>query len=139
MRISLLFFAWLIVLAGVFTSLYFGEILKFKPCPLCWYQRIALFPLAIILGIAVYKNDLGIVPYGITLASIGFIVALYQVLSQMFPFLDLDGICGPSDDCGAPIFTLFGFMTLPMLSAIGFFLIFIFLSFAKQKNIKSSE
>lgn len=133
MNIFSLFLAWLIALSGALISLYFGEILGIKPCPLCWYQRIALFPLAILLGMAVYKKDESIIPYGLTLATIGFIVAAYQALSQRFPFLDLEAICGKADDCASPIFTLFGFITMPILSATGFFLIILFLCFAKRK------
>lgn len=135
MRTIFLFLAWLLAVIGMVISLYFGEVLGLKPCPLCWYQRIALYPLAIFLGMALYKKDENFIPYGITLASLGLLVAIYHVLVQIFPFLDLETICGRGNDCSAPIFNLFGFLTLPILSAIGFFLIVIFLSLTKRKVI----
>lgn len=52
-----LYSAWVISLFGLFLSLFVGEILEVEPCNLCWYQRIALFPLTILLGIAAYKQD----------------------------------------------------------------------------------
>lgn len=134
MSLFFLFLSWLVALSGFVISFYFGEIVGLKPCPLCWYQRIALFPLALFLGMAVYKKDENFIPYGITLATIGLIVACYQALTQVFPFLDLGAICGKADDCASPVFTLFGFLTLPILSAMGFLLIILFLTAARRKT-----
>ncbi|HEY4255192.1 MAG TPA: disulfide bond formation protein B [Chlamydiales bacterium] len=118
-----LYFAWLISLVGLLLSLYFGEVLKWEMCRLCWYQRIALFPLALLLGIAAYKGDRHIAPYALVLCAAGGLVALYQVLEQRFPILRTSAICGYTHDCSRTLFELFGFLTFPMISATGFFLI----------------
>ncbi len=81
----LLLLAWLIALSAMLISLYGSEILHQPVCPLCWYQRICLYSLAIILGIAAFRDDPLIAPYAITLACIGGAFALYHYLQQMVP------------------------------------------------------
>ena len=54
---------WLIALAGTWLSVYCREILHIEPCPLCWYQRMAVFPIAMILGINLYRGDKKLVVY----------------------------------------------------------------------------
>lgn len=75
-----LFLAWL--LAGVATlgALFIGEVMGQMPCVLCWYQRIAMFPLAIILGIGVYKEDRDAWRYALPLSIIGLLIAGYHSL-----------------------------------------------------------
>ncbi|MDE3045204.1 MAG: disulfide bond formation protein B [Verrucomicrobiota bacterium] len=115
--------AWLVSLVGLFMSLYFSEILNYEPCHLCWYQRMALFPLALLLGVAVYRDDRRFVFYGLILAAVGEFFALYQVLEGYLPVLRNGILCGSVGDCAENVFTWFGFMTFPLLSAIGFALI----------------
>lgn len=123
-RFYALYLAWCVSLIGLLLSLYFGEFLGYEPCALCWYQRIALFPLVLFLGMASFRFDVSIVPYALPLAALGALVAVYQTLGQMFPsLLKIGAVCGVRHDCSSPIFTLFGFLTLPGLSALGFFLI----------------
>ena len=56
-RETLLFIAWAASVIAMFGSLYFSEIRQFEPCELCWYQRILMYPMVVILGIATFKND----------------------------------------------------------------------------------
>ena len=118
-----LYCAWVIALVGMMFSLYFGEILKWPLCPLCWYQRIALFPLAILLGVAAYREDRGFAGYALWLTALGELFALYQVLERYFPSLRTNAICGQAASCSEVGFELFGFITLPFLSALAFALI----------------
>lgn len=116
-----LYFAWVISLIGLLASLYFGEMLHYEPCRLCWYQRIFFFPLAFILGIAAYRQDRQIVIYTLPLVALGALFALYQVLEGFIPALSAPALCGRKSDCSAHILTLFGgWVTLPMLSLLGF-------------------
>ncbi len=132
-----LYFAWLISLSGLLISLFTGELLRIEPCHLCWYQRIALFPLSIILGMAVYRNEIKIVPYVLPLVAIGSLIALYQVIGQKFPFLFSASTCGLVDECANPVFKLFGFLTFPLLSFFGFILIggFLFVSINRSVSL----
>lgn len=129
----LLYFTWVVSLLGMILSFYFGEILQIEPCRLCWYQRIALFPLVLILGIAAYKDDAKVVVYALPLAVIGALFAIYQTFGEYFPILLNSSVCGPEKECGAPIFLLFGFISFPMLSALGFILISILLARLRKK------
>lgn len=124
-----LYVCWLIALIGCGASLYYGEILMIEPCRMCWYQRMALFPLALILGIATYRNDLGVVRYALPLAAFGFVMALIQAIGIHFPSFQM---CGK--ECAKPIFSIFGFLTFPDLSAFGFVLIGVLLLNASYRN-----
>ena len=127
-----LYYAWFISLAGVVISLYYGEVLNNQPCNLCWYQRIALFPLAYLLGLAVYTNNLKLAKYCLPFAIFGAIFAAYHTMGQWFPFLERARICGYHDECAAPIFSFYG-ITFPILSVIGFLLITLLLFIAQKK------
>ncbi len=73
-----LYLAWAIALAATLGALFIGEVLGQTPCGLCWYQRIAMFPLALILGVAVLREDMGVRFYALPLALAGAAVALWH-------------------------------------------------------------
>ncbi len=77
---TLLLGAWLASLAGTLGSLFFSEVMLLQPCLLCWYQRIAMFPLVLVLGIGLYREDAGSVLHGLGLAAAGWAVAGYHFL-----------------------------------------------------------
>lgn len=133
-RQNAFYLAWAVSVLGLVISVYVGEFLKIEPCHLCWYQRIALFPLALILGIGVYRDDTKIIPYMLPLTGIGFAVALYQTIGLKIPFLFSSATCGLADECANPVFNLFGFLTFPLLSSLGFAFIALLLFFAYKKN-----
>lgn len=130
LREHALYLAWIISLAGFALSLFFGEVLHLEPCRLCWYQRIALFPLVLFLGMAIYKNEPRLVVYSLPLVFLGAFLALYQTLTLYFPALQVEALCGQGH-C-APLFSLFGFLTFPLLSFLGFFAIGLFLRLTKK-------
>lgn len=123
MKSHKLYFAWVLALIGSLGSFYISEILEITPCDMCWYQRICLFPLAIILGIAAYRSFNKIVPYVITLPILGMALSLLQVLMQEVPAFAPLPLCGPGHNCQEVMLELFGFLTIPMLSFINFTLI----------------
>lgn len=103
-------------------SLYLSEIAHLIPCTFCWYQRIAMYPLVILLGIAAWRTDHGIRIYAATLAVVGGAIAAYHRLVQYFP--DLGGsTCSTGVPCTAAYFTEFGFVTIPYMAVSGFLLI----------------
>jgi len=118
------YFARFLTLVGLFLSLYYGEILGMEPCRLCWYQRCALFPLTLLLGIAVYRDDRNFLPYGLILAGSGLFLALIQIFVPA-------SLC--SHGCTEKTAVIW-FLTLPMIGAIGFAAIFGFLWFAIRKK-----
>jgi disulfide bond formation protein DsbB len=103
-------------------SLYLSEIANLIPCTLCWYQRIAMYPLVVLLGIAAWRNDHDIRVYVAALAGTGAAIAGYHRLIQLFP--DLGGsACSTGVPCTAAYFTQFGFVTIPYMALSGFLLI----------------
>jgi disulfide bond formation protein DsbB len=127
-----LLLAWLIAVGGLALSLFFGEVMHLEPCRLCWYQRVAIFPLALFLGIAAYKKDWNLARYSLPLVAFGGIFALYQTISQYFPSTHIHALCGSAEQCTLPIFYLFGVVSFPLLSTIGFACIAILLLFSEK-------
>lgn len=124
-RESLLFIAWATSVIALFGSLYFSEIRQFEPCELCWYQRILMYPFAVILGIATVKKDYRISFYTMILSFIGACFSLYHYGIQKLSFLaDVAPECGRVPCTGAYI-NWFGFITIPFLALIAFIIIFI--------------
>ena len=99
-------------------SLYFSEVAHYVPCTLCWYQRIAMYSLAIIAITATIRRETP-TPYFIVLASIGAIISLYHWLLERFPSIDT-GACSSAVPCTLVWFEKFGFVTLPFMALVGF-------------------
>lgn len=116
MRTYCLYFAWLIACISTLGSLFFSEVLHLEPCHLCWYQRICIFPLAFILGMAYYRNNLKIAPYALPLIITGFFLAVYQVFLQETGLTPIE-MCGAGPSCSDKVNIGLGFISLPMLSA----------------------
>jgi disulfide bond formation protein DsbB len=125
--------AWLIALASTLGSLYYSEIAHFEPCRYCWYQRIAMYPLAVILGMAAWKKDLGIRIYASALAGIGGLIAAYHYLIQVFPTLS-SGECSVGVPCTARYVEKFGFVSIPWMALAGFSLILVLLAAAGSRD-----
>lgn len=123
--------AFWVALLATMGSLYFSEIALFDPCRLCWYQRIAMYPLVVILGIAAVRRDLGVRIYVRTLAAIGALIATYHVAFEWIPALDT-GACGVGPSCSVIWFRVFGFISFPTLALTAFLLIFTLLSVRSQ-------
>jgi Disulfide bond formation protein DsbB len=99
-------------------SLYFSEVAHFVPCTLCWYQRIAMYPLAILTAMAaVRKDDLSV--YVRVIASIGLVISGYHWLLERFPSIDA-GVCSTAVPCDLVWFEKFGFITLPFMAFTAF-------------------
>ena len=128
-----LFLAWLIALMALLSTLFASEILHWPVCVLCWYQRIALYPLVILLGIAAFKNDPYIIPYALPFTVIGFLLAAYQYAEQMIPGFAPIELCTQSVPCSATQFKLLGFITLPFLSGVACLLIIALLHTSKER------
>ena len=103
-------------------SLYFSEVAHFEPCRLCWYQRIAMYPLVIILGIAAWRRDVSVRRYAVPVAVIGALIATYHYALEWLPWLD-SGVCSATTPCTIVWFREFGFISLPYLALSAFLLI----------------
>lgn len=108
-------------------SLLYSEYFDLIPCRFCWYQRIAMYPLALILLIAAARRDTGGAKrYGIPLAVIGTGLASYHYLIQRFPSLE-SGSCSVDVPCSSPYIWEYGFVSIPYMALAGFTLILLIL------------
>jgi disulfide bond formation protein DsbB len=122
-REQAMFASWGISLIATAGSLFFSEVLKYIPCELCWYQRILMYPLVILLGVASAKKDYQMSLYGLILSVIGGLISLYHYSIQKVPFLnDLGDACGIVP-CNTDYINWFGFITIPFLALVAFTLI----------------
>jgi disulfide bond formation protein DsbB len=100
-------------------SLYFSEVADYVPCRLCWFQRIAMYPLAVILLVAAIRRDRAVRWYVGPLAAIGALVSTYHYLVEWNPSLE-GGVCGIGPACSAIWFRELGFVTLAFMALCGF-------------------
>lgn len=114
--------AFLVAAAAMAGSLYFSEVAHFPPCQLCWYQRICMYPLVPLLGIAAWRRDSGIRPYAAVLAGIGALVSTYHVILERYPSLE-SSVCDPTNPCTLIWVRRFGYLTIPAMALSGFALI----------------
>jgi disulfide bond formation protein DsbB len=114
-----LWIAFLVATVALLGSLYFSEVANYVPCRLCWFQRIAMYPLAVILLVAAIRRDRGVRWYAIPLAGIGACVSIYHYLVEWHPQLEGDA-CDPSNPCSLVWFREFGFVTLALMALCGF-------------------
>ncbi len=77
---TLMLLAWLVATTATLGALFLGEVMGMTPCVLCWYQRIFMFPIAIVLGIACFTDDRRGAVYGLALALGGLVIAGYHTL-----------------------------------------------------------
>jgi disulfide bond formation protein DsbB len=112
--------AFLVAATCTLGSLYFSEVADFVPCRLCWFQRIAMYPLSAILLVGAVRRDAGVRWYALPLAAVGAVIAGYHYLIEWRPELER-GSCeltGPS--CTAVWFREFGFLSLAGMALVGF-------------------
>jgi disulfide bond formation protein DsbB len=116
----LLFAAWLVALVSTLGALFVGEILGQTPCQLCWYQRIAMFPLAAMLGIACLADDVSVKKYALPLALAGAAIAFWHM--GVFFGIVPQAIepCGAGPSCSGSEMTVLGGLPLPVASAVAF-------------------
>ena len=82
---SALALAWVVAATATAGSLYFSEVAGFPPCDLCWYQRTAMYPLVVILGVAAWRRHHGVRVEVIPLALAGAAISAYHYQLERFP------------------------------------------------------
>lgn len=124
-------FAFIIALVATSGSLFYSQIMGFAPCDLCWFQRIFMYPLVVLLGLALIKKDSNITDYALLLASIGFCISLYHNYLYYYNG-GLNVFCqlaGNSVSCVKRYIFEFGYITIPMMALTAFAAIIVFLIF----------
>lgn len=116
----LIFGAWLIASASTLGALFFGEVMQLPPCVLCWYQRIFMFPLALLLPIGLFPFDPKVVRYALPLAVLGWLFAVFHLLLIAGVIPESIKPCTQGVPCSAKVIEWFGFVTIPLLSVVAF-------------------
>jgi len=131
--------AFALSVAAVSLTFYYSELVGYPPCGLCWMQRVFLYPIPVILGVALYRKDKNIAPYILALSILGALFAFYQYYIQMASVGWLPcPASSVSSDCSKRYIFEFGYITLPMISAT--FFIFITVLFSLYAKLtKPSE
>ncbi len=119
LRDNALWLGWLVAAVTTAGSLYYSEVAHFTPCPLCWYQRIAMYPMAVILLVAAVRRDLPSRWYVLPQLVIGAIIAAYHTQLQAFPDRS-SPFCSTTEPCTTRYVWEFGFVSLPFMALAAF-------------------
>ena len=111
-----------LALIATTSSLYLSEIAHLQPCMLCWYQRIAMYPLVVVLGVGFARGDAGVWRYALPLSLIGLVISSYHVMLQIRPSLEVVP-CTSGVPCSARLVAVFGFISIPVMASSVFLLI----------------
>lgn len=131
LRDALPYIAWTQALVATVGSLAFSEILHLTPCTLCWYQRIAMYPLVLVIGVGIVLGDRRLALYALPASVIGLVIAVYHNL--LYYGVLPEGVvqCSLGVSCTERQLELLGlpFLTIPTMSMIAFTVITITLAF----------
>lgn len=121
-RRQLLAGAWVVAGIAMVGSLYLSDGIGLQPCELCWYQRIAMYPLVIVLGVGFLRTDPHVWKTALPLTLIGALISAYHVAIQFQPGLEVTQ-CSGETPCSMRFFQLYGFVSIPVMAGSAFLLI----------------
>ncbi len=122
-RWSWVFAAWLVATVSTLGALFLGEVMGYAPCVLCWYQRIAMFPLVAVLAAGLFPFDPRVVRYALPLAVAGWLLAAFHLALVAGWIPESIQPCQQGVPCSDVQIVWFGFVTIPLLSVIAFSII----------------
>lgn len=134
----LFFSSWAVSIIATFGSLYFSEVKHYEPCDLCWLQRIFMYPMTILLGVAYVKKDWNMSFYAMILSAVGGSISLYHYCLQKLSFVGDGPLSCGRVPCTAQYINWFGFITIPFLALTAFIMIFM-ISFTIRKGLKEGN
>lgn len=122
---TILLIIWTQSLIATIGSLFYSEVMGYVPCEICWFQRIFMYPLVVIYGVALLKKDVQMAFPGLILSSIGLLTSTYHYSLQKIPALREVGSSCELVPCHFQYVNYFGFITIPFLAGIAFLVIFV--------------
>lgn len=135
---KVLWLAWGVALLATIGSLIYSEVIHFEPCRLCWFQRIAMYPLTIILLVGAWRRELQVKYYALPFALGGLAISVYHYLVQHIPNLE-GGACDPDNPCSNIFVEIFGFITIPFMAGSGFIVIAVLLGLYVNNKATTEE
>ncbi len=130
--------AWIVAVVTTLGSLYYSKVQEFIPCELCWYQRICVYPFAVILGIAAWRRDAAIRIYAIPIFVIGIVISTYHTFIQAYPPDSGTSFCSAEAPCTTRYVWQFGFVSLPFMALSAFVLMTVLLLVARPAPRRSA-
>jgi len=118
-----LYVAWFQAVLATAGSLFFSEVMTLPPCVLCWYQRIAMYPLVAVLAVSILRRDNAERAYALPLAIVGFAIAVYHNLLYYKLIPESITPCTSGVSCTSRQIEWAGFITIPFLSLAAFLVI----------------
>jgi disulfide bond formation protein DsbB len=112
--------AWIVSLVATMGSLFFSEVMRLPPCVLCWYQRICMYPLAVVFTVGLAAKDRHVARYAWPLALAGLAVAVYHNLLYYHLIPESITPCSTGVSCTDVQIQWLGFITIPLLSLTAF-------------------
>lgn len=122
-RKHILYVAWMQSIFATVGSLFFSDVLNLPPCKLCWYQRIVMYPLTILIAVGIIRNDRDLHWYILPFSLIGLCIAFYHNLLYYHILPDSISSCTAGVSCTTNYYNLLGFITIPLLSFTAFLVI----------------
>jgi len=120
---TILYIAFIQAVVATFGSLYFSEVMNLPPCVLCWYQRIAMYPLVFILAVGIIRKSRDVIFYVLPLSITGLVIAFYHNLLYWEILPESVAPCTAGISCTTKFFEWFGFITIPFIAFIAFLVI----------------
>lgn len=130
------FMSWLVASIATMGSLYFSEVMKFPPCSMCWYQRIAMYPLVVVFLVGNLNQIKETRLFAMPIAVIGWLLALYHNLLHYEIVPESAAPCMQGVSCSTVYVNWFGFLTIPMLSFIAFSVLLVLMFLIKREETK---
>ncbi len=119
-RSVLAYLAWVIALVATVGSLFFSEVMGLPPCLLCWYQRIALYPLVVIIGSGIVMRDSRMRYYALPLCLTGLVISIYHNLLYYGIVPESIAPCTAGISCTSRQIEWLGFITIPLMALAAF-------------------
>ena len=138
LRVSSSYIALLAAWVATCGSLFFSEVLHWTPCVLCWYQRIFMYPLSILLAIGLLRRDHGLHTYVLPFSVIGACISLYHYLLQKTDWLP-PPVCSIGVPCNIDYVNWFGFITIPFLALTAFLIISLMMFVSAMLAIEDAD
>ena len=112
--------AWIVATVATLGSLFFSEVMQLPPCVLCWYQRICMYPLVLVLGTGLWRHDTKARVYAAPLIILGSVIAVYHNLLYYGILSESLAPCSAGISCTSRQIMWAGFITIPLLSLTAF-------------------
>lgn len=133
-------FAFIVAAIAMSGSLFYSEVAKYTPCLMCWYQRIAIYPMVMLFGVDIFKKKAAVRDHALGLSVVGALLASYHYLLQL-GIIEAEScaLSGYSVSCAQKFTLNLGYITIPVMALTACLLIIAFMLLGKAADRMPSE